>query len=128
MDAKARYQLRGLYSLFLKEWFQMFERHQILVLSYDELKQNPSSCLDRLKRFLCLPTDAVKPGKLHQTNGKPTSEKHPTCHTQTMLAKNYAPFNEELYKLLEDNRGTAAEQHPFPRFQLGKCRDKLDPS
>ena len=40
---------------------------------------------------------------------------------QARLAAAFSPSDNELYSLLDENRGTEAEQYPFPRFELAKC-------
>ena len=121
LDNSDIYHRRGLYSLHVKELFRRFERRHILLLSYAELKQQPDLCLERVRRFLCLPQNTVDRVRLGHANVQRISEKFPTCETQSKLAQAYQPFNDELYGLLDDHRGAEAEQYPCPRFDLGQC-------
>jgi hypothetical protein len=44
----------SMYAKYLKEWFQLFDRKNLLVLSYDELKGNSKKTKWRVKEFLGL--------------------------------------------------------------------------
>lgn len=102
------------YSTFLKEWFDLFDREQILVLNYDELKHNSTSFLNRIRKFLGrdLPGDIPH----DKTSSGPYKVLKPSSQACSDLEPIYHPYNEELYKLLWENPGPPAEQRPFPKF------------
>jgi len=105
----------GMYATYLRKWFQLFDRSQILVLSYDELKNNPARLQESVQMFLGLPIL----GSLPRSNTQDSAHKVklPSRKAKESLLDVFAPLNEELYKLLESNPGPSMEQRPFPRFQ-----------
>jgi len=110
----------GVYVHFLKQWFELFPRENILVQSYDELKNDPQSFLKRMHSFLELPVDG--PLRLPEANSKHAATEQPTpCSVQERLSTHYKDFNKELYELLEANPGPSMEIQPFPRFQF-ECK------
>jgi len=110
----------GVYVRFLKQWFDLFPRENILVQSYDELKNDPESFLQRMHSFLELPSDG--PLLLPEANSAHAATEKPTpCSVQERLSAHYTLFNEELYELLEANPGPSVEVRPFPRFQF-QCK------
>jgi hypothetical protein len=128
----------GYYSKHLKEWFKLFDRSQILIVSYNELQRDPTSTLSRIQKFLgdtMISPDAVN-SKLQRSNAqeRPDKVSLPSCVSQTKLRDIFAPWNEELYELLlllededeESNNSSSSstfEERPFPRFQLGECHN-----
>lgn len=105
----------GMYATHLREWFRLFDRSQILVLSYDELQCDPEKLQERIQSFLGLNI----PGQLRRLNSNDSECKVrlPTCEAKQALLSILAPLNEELYQLLESNPGPPMELRPFPRFQ-----------
>jgi Sulfotransferase domain len=108
---------KSAYAHHLRRWFALFDREQILVLSYDELKSNQTRFLQRLHEFLNIPignaTSMVLPYK--NTNKEQTMP--PPCTDQMAVARQFEALNEDLYRLLEQYPGPNMEQRPFPRFQ-----------
>jgi len=104
----------GLYEQHLRKWFKLFNRKQILVLSYDELKAHPSKIQERIQSFLRYRISGV----LRRSNHSDSKDKvrDPSSKTKELLGGTFAPFNEELYKLLDLHSGPPMEQQPFPRF------------
>lgn len=104
----------SMYAMHLRKWFDRFDRKQILVLSYDELKNHPKRLQDRVRKFLgqAIPGDL----KYCNSNDNPLKIKQPPRQAKEALAKILDPLNEDLYSLLEQNRGPSMEQYPFPRF------------
>lgn len=92
----------------LSKWFQLFRRHHFLILSYDELVNNPNSVQSRLGKFL---------GKeLSGSLGKLGDDGNVDPRAKAVLSEWFREKNEELYKFLADNPGAEMEQNPFPRF------------
>lgn len=112
---KGRSTRHGLYAKHLRKWFDLFDRKQILVLSYDELKQHPDRVQGRLELFL----ERTIPGKIEQSNSNDShfKVKAPSKNASEALHAIYSPLNKKLYKLLESNPGPSMEENPFPKFQ-----------
>ena len=128
------------YAKHLIKWFELFDRQQILILSYDEVKADPDKVQWRIKQFLGLKnqfaglndpssststsTSTGSTSTLPKKNQRNSSLKQsiPSCKAQSTLADLFEPEHEKLYLLLEANSGPCSmEQHPFPKFRLGKC-------
>ena len=118
----------SLYAKYLKEWFQLLrvdQRHSnFLVMSHEELENDAPTALGRLQQFLGH-SDQVWTGELAREAHVDFDSRvgMPSCATQEKLAKAFEPWNQDLYKLLDDFPGPIAEQRPFPKFQLGPCFD-----
>jgi hypothetical protein len=104
----------GLYATHLRKWFELFDREQILVLSYDELQREPQRLQERIQQFL----GRTVPGGLRRSNSNDCRYKVvlPSDEAKERLSSVLAPHNEKLYQLLESYPGPAMEQRPFPRF------------
>jgi hypothetical protein len=113
----------GLYALYLEKWFQYFDRQQILVLSYEELRTDALKLKERIEAFLLTSIE----GKFRPSNelsGNFTKLSLPSCHAkQKLQATFFDTENEKLYKLLESHPGPPMEQRPFPRFENPSCTD-----
>jgi hypothetical protein len=118
------------YARHLTTWFDLFDRQQILILSYDEVKAEPQKVQWRIKQFLGLKNGNSRSSStdngtstLQKKNQRNSSLKQsvPSCQAQSTLDDLFEPENEKLYLLLEANPGPPMEQHPFPKFRLGKC-------
>jgi len=114
---KGRSSRHGLYANHLKEWFRLFNRNQILVLSYDELCTAPKRVQDRIQRFL---GRAISGSLQEKINSNDSHEKvlTPSTEARECIESIMKPHNERLYHLLEENPGPSMEQRPFPRFHL----------
>ena len=114
----------GLYARHLKKWMKIVDRSQILLVTYNEIKEYPESAQRRVREFL----GADFPGKLKVANTKQGKFKvtAATCFAQEKLNDVFEPMNQELYKLLEENPGPRAEEHPFPKFSEKKCVPSYD--
>ena len=116
----------GLYVKYLHTWFEKFPRSHILLLSYEEVLHNSSKARERVERFLDqrFPLSENSANWQH-VNAKDSPEKvlEPSCRVQDKLARTFDLYNEQLYALLDSKaeRRPPSEQHPFPRFELGKC-------
>jgi len=115
---------RGLYAHWLRKWFHLFDRSQILILSYDDLKRDPHDLLERLHAFLELPPVPKWRNSLWQANKRKVNDAAPIpCAVQERLAAAFEAPNQELYDLLEANPGPVMEKRPFPKFQF-KCKEE----
>ena len=110
---KGRASRYGLYAHHLEEWFRLFNRNQILVLSYNELCTASERVQDRIQRFL-----GTISGNLEKVNSNDSQEKvlSPSTEARQCIESIMESHNERLYQLLEENPGTSMEQRPFPRF------------
>ena len=108
-----------------EEWLQYFDRRQILVLSYDELKHNEQSFLNRVVSFLELKANqAMIQGGTDRINAMDGNEKVelPSCDVQEKLSEAFSPSTKKFYKLMDSVKGKPPmEQNPFPRFILSSC-------
>jgi hypothetical protein len=115
------------YSKHLKKWLELFDREQILILSYDEFFTDPEATLSRINSFLLGDdhADAMNSSLLKQSNTQsgPDKVRLPSCPSQHKLHGLFAPWNDQLYELLELYPRQSIEQRPFPRFQLGECSE-----
>jgi Sulfotransferase domain len=110
----------GTYAQYLEVFFELFDRKNILILSYDEAKSDSTALLQRIHKFLDLPG---KPKELPHDNSDKGKHEMPPCNVQRALSRRFEPYNQQLYKLLEDNPGPPMEQRPFPKFR-NKCFDE----
>ena len=113
----------GYYAHFLAKWFRLFPRKNILVLSYDEVKANPTKVLWRIRTFLGLSAASTDPNPLRQLNTQNSSAKVllPSCDVQKTLADVFESENQKLYDLMDSTPGNFFEQQPFPKFTLSDC-------
>lgn len=77
----------GLYSQLLKPYYEIFERKQILVLSYDEFVCEPSTVMKKIHTFLKVKNFDVDMSKKYNTS------------TENMKHKNINITNEDIKKL-----------------------------
>jgi hypothetical protein len=105
----------SLYYSHLSTWFKIFDRKQILVLSYDELQHHPGNLQERIRTFL----GHHVPGNLCRSNSNDSENKIrlPSRKAYETLQAVFAPTNKQLYQLLESHPGPSMEQQPFPKFQ-----------
>ncbi len=101
------------YADFLKRWVKLFGRQHLLVLSYDELQENPSATQKRIELFL----GKQLPGKLPRLNSKTGFGGSKSLEQANyILGPIFEKKNQELYDLLEEHPGPSMEQRPFTRF------------
>ena len=114
LEGPGRSTRHGLYELHLRSWFKLFDRKQILVLSYDELKRDPTKIQERIQSFL----GCKIPGALSRSNSNNSKYKikSPSTETKQILGSIFNSFNENLYQLLKKDPAPLMEQTPFPRF------------
>ena len=112
----------SMYAFHLRKWFDLFDRQQILVLSYEELKNHPETLQTRVCTFI----GKEIPGNLKRANSNdsPYKVQQPSSRVKQALSKILEPLNEELYSLLRSQPGPPMEQSPFPRFTPeAPCKD-----
>jgi len=87
----------------LKKWSKLFGRDKILILSYDELKDDPSTVQQQIETFLNIKLK----GQLERKNQKITKHKVDVISDKALqlLIPLFQPKNEELYQFLHDNPG-----------------------
>mmetsp|Transcript_36776 Transcript_36776/g.54966 ORF Transcript_36776/g.54966 Transcript_36776/m.54966 type:complete len:406 (-) Transcript_36776:144-1361(-) len=126
-ESPCREMNRGLYADFLREWFSIFDREQILVLSQEELVSDEGSFLNRVHSFLGL-SSSIDNFSLHHTNSKDDGHKVEAilCSDEEKLDQVFDPLNEDLYRLLEEYPGPPMEQRPFQRFVKPNCTVEND--
>ena len=116
----------------LEQFFQLFNRSQILILSYVEWKASPGQVLKgRVLPFLGLGGDGGGGGEGKgaawvNTNDSPDKLRRVPCSLQSRLAATFEGNNGRLYRLLDENPGPPMERRPFPRFELGPCQEDDD--
>jgi len=91
------YIAKGLYHNQLKNWFELFSKDQILVLSTENLAKNPHQTLEQIFNFLSLPNEQIK----NLQNRKVGNYQKMNEETRQFLNNFFKPYNENLFKLLE---------------------------
>lgn len=88
----------GKYVDYLRRWVSLFNRKQLLVLSYDELQDDPDRAQWRIRQFL----GRDFPGELPRLNtkGKAKETNSPRLANQ-VLEPIFDVKNQELYQFLE---------------------------
>ncbi|CAL1541435.1 unnamed protein product [Lymnaea stagnalis] len=98
----------GCYSMFLKEWFQVFPRSAFHVTRTTEYTNNMAETLDGVFKFLDIPSvsSELMADILNQTRRHVTSLKHGVVLPETRVALRsfYEECNRETAMLLEDDR------------------------
>ncbi|CAG5134870.1 unnamed protein product [Candidula unifasciata] len=98
----------GCYSVFLKEWFNVFPRSAFLITRTDEYMKDMSATLTRVFQFMDLPTPPQDQMAdiLNQTRRHVTQKKAGKIRPETVTAlrKFYDDCNKETAELLQDDR------------------------
>ena len=110
---------KGYYHDRLRDWFDHFDRSQILILSYDELSSDPRRYFQRIHDFLGLPK-LPENFQVPRSNGNEDKFQR-ACSVEEELAQHFAFKNQQLYTLLDEQPGPWMEQRPFPEFQFRAC-------
>ncbi|KAL3816359.1 hypothetical protein ACHAXA_000437 [Cyclostephanos tholiformis] len=115
----------SLYSTHLRQWFDVLQRDQIMILSYHELITDPVTFQRRVEGFLGLSPERGEYSLKSKKNEKsfPGKEVIPSCLTQKKLADIFQLPNKDLYALLAQKPGPPMEQKPFPEFEVMPCYD-----
>ncbi|OWF40119.1 carbohydrate sulfotransferase 15-like [Mizuhopecten yessoensis] len=100
----------SIYSVFLREWLKVFPRKQILIMRSEDYSRNMSSYLKNIFRFLDVVdlaekdiTMISKRARQYET-GKKKKVGPMFNNTRYLLDNFFQPFNEELVKILKDDR------------------------
>ena len=111
----------GRYAFHIERWLKHFRPDQLLIVGYDELKQNPEIVQGRIGSFLGHPL----PGLLQERNAQKTASeaKGMSCAARARMNEVFLPMNLELYELLNRTAKSfpSMQQHPFPPFSLPLC-------
>jgi hypothetical protein len=99
----------SLYVEHLKEWVKWFDRKKLLILSYDELLQEPSVVIQRIEKFL----GTKLTGSFPHANSKenPQKVKVASSHAKQVLGSVFNDKNEELYRFIQNHPGPSMEQN-----------------
>jgi hypothetical protein len=90
------YIAKGLYYKQIKNWFEIFSKDQILVLSTENLAKNPYQTLEQIFDFLNLPKEQIE----NLQNRKVGNYQKMNQDTREYLKKIFKPHNDKLYKFL----------------------------
>lgn len=100
---------KGLYAIFLADWFRLFPKDQFHIIRFEDYISNVQVHLHNMFEFLEL--DAMPDTSLRQLAARPPANKGSHYHTGLMLPSTrqlllefYTPFNERLARLLADKR------------------------
>jgi len=93
------YLSRGLYVNQLKSWMNYFPKNQFLILSTEDLEDNPNLIVNQIFEFLEIP-----PYKIHNLQKLNVGEyKSMNTSTRMKLIDYFKPYNEQLNRLLNRN-------------------------
>jgi hypothetical protein len=101
--------------------FELFDRQQILLLSFHELRNDPDTLMNRVKLFLGLNYSESFSFRHDNSLSFPSKLRYPLCTDQDKLTNVFEPYLKELYELLIMTPGPPSEEYPFPRFRTGNC-------
>lgn len=129
-----RMQCYGLYARHLAQWMQYFRHDQILVLSYEELSNDPERLAWRVRSFLGVEEQqrhSGDKGAIAASRGRipPKNQQEKggfkvrlmPCNIRNRLEEAFHGPNEDLYDLLDAKNGPEMEQSPFPKFKPAGC-------
>ncbi|GAB4377340.1 MAG: hypothetical protein Kow00121_26480 [Elainellaceae cyanobacterium] len=94
---------RGKYVEQLENYYQYFDRSNILVLSFDQLRKDACSILQEICEFLnirAFPQDAVRQLQKEKHNVGKYQQSDGDRATVEQLRNYFLPYNEKLYQLL----------------------------
>ena len=86
-----------------------FDREKLLILSYDELLQNPSMVIQRIEKFLGTKLTGSIPHANSMEN--PHKVKVASSHAKQVLGSVFNDKNEELYRFIQNHPGPSMEQN-----------------
>jgi len=100
----------------IKTWSKLFGRDKILILSYDELKDNPNKVQQRIETFLNIKLK----GQMERKNQKITKHKVDVISDKALqlLVPLFQTKNEELYQFLQDNPGPSSMEGQYEWFKI----------
>lgn len=95
------YLIKGLYAEQLRIWFKLFPQEQILVISTEEMVNNPQQALSEVFQFLNLPKYYLKNPQRRKVENYPKMK----LETRKLLLDFFTPYNKELFSLLGKDFG-----------------------
>lgn len=95
---------RGVYAKHLREWFSLFGRDQVRVLSFDRFVHEAQAVADRCFEFLRLPSSEIQ----SRHSNKSSKDSRLRVAVEEKLREFYRPHNEDLYELLGRDFGWPA--------------------
>ena len=93
------YFYRGIYAHHLKRWLEYFPREQLLVLTLDEMIQEPNTTFNRVCDFLGIPNCDLKEYRAVNQGQYSTNSTQDQC--REVLAEAFAPHDQQLEALLQ---------------------------
>uniref|UniRef100_A0A7S4HWU5 Sulfotransferase domain-containing protein n=1 Tax=Odontella aurita TaxID=265563 RepID=A0A7S4HWU5_9STRA len=113
----------SLYSRPLRQWLDLFDNNQLLLLSYEELVRDEVMFRWRVQSFLGMNSTHALSRRIEPANTQNSKHKLslPPCQIQSKLSTAFEKANEDLYELLSTKIEPSMEQHPFPKFVLSNC-------
>jgi hypothetical protein len=96
------YKKRGIYISYLKKWFELFPKENILVIKSEDFFSNPNNTYQLVLDFLNLPQYSNINFEVYN-DGKYNEKMNP--ETRKKLANFYEPYNQQLYQFLNVNYG-----------------------
>jgi len=95
-DHNSSYLTKGLYSLQLKNWYDVFPKEKILVISTEELARNPFETMTKTYNFLELPKYKL----MNPQQRKLEKYENMSVNTRNELINFFKPYNENLFKMI----------------------------
>ena len=96
------YLKRGRYYEHIMRWLEYFPKDQFLILTTEELDDNPKEIMNQVYDFLELPSFDVP---IIPKSKKGTYKEKMNPETRLQLFEYFKPHNEELYKFLQKDLG-----------------------
>jgi len=106
----------SLYATHLKRWFELFDRQQILLIWYDDFKENNARELARIHEFLGVPLPPTQRGAPHVNDRKVPMDVI-SCTDQGKLHNLFHKHDEELFALIASNPGPPMEHKRVPGYE-----------
>jgi hypothetical protein len=117
---------KGVYLPFLLffQYHKVFDRKQLMVVSMDQLVEQPKDMMRRITSHYGLPI-LTNMHRLIKTNERdsPNRVVQPRCETRDFLSNVYAPFNEQLYQKMHSDQSSnqaPSDEPTFPKFNVEK--------
>jgi hypothetical protein len=119
----------GYYAKSLETWTKIWQRKNMLILSYDKLDDNADATLELVIKHYGLPKrKIVAPIEHLNTQSSPNKIEVIQCSTLATLHSHYFPHNDALYRQLAQDRnsGKAPDlEEPFSKFVVDvPCAEK----
>ena len=96
VDYKKSYIAKGIYSDQLKEWYEVFNKKQLCVLSTENFSNNPNETLAKVFEFLEIPNFSIKSFEKQKISDYPKMNDE----TRKEISKFFSEYNEKLYQMI----------------------------